>query len=131
MARGKPTRRDYEKLLAFRTDLRRFLAWSEEQARASGLTPAQHQLLLAIKGHPDDGGPTVGELADYLVTKHHSVVELIDRAVDAGVVERRRDEQDGRVVHLILTPLGEEKIEHLTRLALEQLKNPPRLPETP
>jgi DNA-binding MarR family transcriptional regulator len=131
MARPTPTQAEYEKLLAFRTDLRRFLAWSEEQARATGLTPAQHQLLLAIKGHPGEEAPTVGELADYLVTKHHSVVELIDRAVDAGLVERRRNESDGRVVHLLLTPLGEEKIEHLTKLALEQLKNPPRFPRTP
>jgi DNA-binding MarR family transcriptional regulator len=130
-----PTQRDYEELLGFRTALRRFLAWSEEQARGAGLTPAQHQLLLAIKGHPGESAPAVGELADYLVTKHHSVVELIDRAVDAGVVERRRDEDDGRVVHLVLTPLGEERIEKLSRLALEELRDLPRFlprfPETP
>jgi DNA-binding MarR family transcriptional regulator len=130
-AAGRPTRRDYEDLLGFRTALRRFLRWSEEQARAAGLTPAQHQLLLAIKGHPGEEAPTVGELADYLVTKHHSVVELIDRAAEAGVVERRRDEADGRVVHLVLTPLGEEKIEKLSLLAREELKNLPRFPGTP
>jgi DNA-binding MarR family transcriptional regulator len=117
----RPTQREYEELLGFRTALRRFLAWSEEQARGAGLTPTQHQLLLAIKGHPGEAAPTIGELADYLVTKHHSVVELIDRAVDAGLVERRRDEEDGRVVHLVLTPLGEEKIEQLSALALEEL----------
>lgn len=125
----RPTQRDYEELLGFRTALRRFLRWSEEQAKAAGLTPAQHQLLLAIRGHPGEAAPTIGELADYLVTKHHSVVELIDRAVDAGVVERRRDDQDGRVVHLVLTPLGEEKIEGLSRLALEELRRLPRWPE--
>jgi DNA-binding MarR family transcriptional regulator len=125
-----PSQREYEELLGFRTALRRFLRWSEEQARAAGLTPAQHQLLLAIKGHPGSE-PTVGELAEYLVTKHHSVVELIDRAVEAGVVERRRDEADGRVVHLVLTPLGEEKIEKLSLLAREELKSLPRFPETP
>lgn len=122
----RPTQSDYEELLGFRTALRRFLAWSEEQARAAGLTPTQHQLLLAIKGHPGEEAPTVGELADYLVTKHHSVVELIDRAVDAGVVERRRDDEDGRVVHLVLTPLGEERIEGLSALALEELRDLPR-----
>ncbi len=135
MSPARPSRRDYEELLGFRTALRRFLRWSEEQARAADLTPAQHQLLLAIKGHPGEEAPTVKELADYLVTKHHSVVELIDRAADAGVVERRRDGADGRVVHLVLTPLGEEKIEQLSRLALEELRNLPaflpRLPETP
>jgi DNA-binding MarR family transcriptional regulator len=127
----RPTARDYEELLGFRTALRRFLRWSEEQARGAGLTPAQHQLLLAIKGHPGETAPTVGQLSDYLVTKHHSVVELIDRAVEAGVVERRRDEDDGRVVHLVLTRLGEEKIEALSRLALEELRDLPRFPETP
>jgi DNA-binding MarR family transcriptional regulator len=135
MSPRRPTQRNYEELLGFRTALRRFLAWSEEQARAAGLTPAQHQLLLAIKGHPGEAAPTVGELADYLVTKHHSVVELIDRAVDAGVVERRRDADDGRVVLVALTPLGEEKIEELSRLALEELRDLPqflpRFPQTP
>ena len=135
MSPRRPTQRNYEELLGFRTALRRFLAWSEEQARGAGLTPAQHQLLLAIKGHPGESAPTVGELADYLVTKHHSVVELIDRAVAAGVVERRRDADDGRVVLVALTPLGEEKIEKLSRLALEELRDLPRFlpqfPETP
>ncbi len=123
------TARDYEELLGFRTALRRFLRWSEDQARATGLTPAQHQLLLAIKGHPGGAAPTVGELAEHLVTRHHSVVELVDRAVDAGLVERRRDERDQRVVHLLLTPLGEERIEGLSRLHLEELRNLPRRPQ--
>jgi DNA-binding MarR family transcriptional regulator len=113
---------DYRRLLAFRTALRRFLHWSEEEARAEGLTPAQHQLLLAIRGHEGPRGPTVGELADYLTLRHHSVVELIDRAVDAGLVWRERDEQDHRVVRLLLTPLAEERIEELSRLHLEELR---------
>lgn len=125
---GRPGRRDYEELLVFRTDLRRFLAWSEGKARAAGLTPTQHQLLLAIKGHPGETAPTVGELADHLVSRHHSVVELIDRAVDAGLVERRRDEADHRVVHLLLTPLGEERIEQLSQLHLEELRRLRRWP---
>jgi DNA-binding MarR family transcriptional regulator len=125
----RPTGKDYEELLGFRTALRRFLHWSEEQAHVAGLTPVQHQLLLAIKGHPGEGGPTVGELAEYLVSKHHSVVELIDRAGEAGLVERRRDEGDHRVVHLLLTKLGEERIEELSRLHLEELRRLPRWPE--
>jgi DNA-binding MarR family transcriptional regulator len=125
----RPTGKDYEELLGFRTALRRFLHWSEEQAHAAGLTPAQHQLLLAIKGHLGAAGPTVGELSGYLVSRHHSVVELIDRAVDAGLVERRRDDGDQRVVHLLLTPLGEERIEGLSRLHLEELRRLPRWPE--
>jgi DNA-binding MarR family transcriptional regulator len=128
--RCRVSKRQYEELLRFRVGLRRFLAWSEGQAKAEGLTPAQHQLLVAIKGHPGKVPPTVGELADYLVTKHHSVVELVDRAVEAGVVERHRDEEDHRVVRVALTPLGEEKVEDLTLLHLEELRNFPRTPDS-
>ena len=58
-----PSNEDYRRLLELRTGLRRFLRWSERQAQAAGLTPAQHQLLLAIRGHPDPRGPTVGDVA--------------------------------------------------------------------
>ena len=78
---------DYRRLLGFRDGLRRFLHWSEEQAKAAGLTPAQHQLLLAVRGH--DGAPTIGDLAEHLLLRHHSVVELVDRAERAGLVRAR------------------------------------------
>jgi len=120
--RPKISAADYTKLLGFRTGLRHFLRWSEDEARAAGLTPAQHQLLLAIKGHPGETAPTVGDLAVYLASKHHSVVELIDRAVDAGLVLRERDEWDHRVVRLLLTPLAEQRIEALSLLHLEELR---------
>jgi DNA-binding MarR family transcriptional regulator len=113
---------DYQRLLGFRTGLRRFLRWSEHEAQAAGLTPAQHQLLLAVRGHPDPAGPTIGELAEYLVLRHHSVVELIDRAAKAGLVERVGDEEDHRVVRLRLTREGEQAIERLSRLHLEELR---------
>jgi len=113
---------DYRRLLGFRTGLRRFLRWSEKEAEAAGLTPAQHQLLLAVRGHPDPAGPTIGEVAEYLVLRHHSVVELIDRAAKARLVERVGDEQDHRVVHLRLTWQGEQAIEQLSRLHLEELR---------
>ena len=64
----------YTRLLALRTGLRLFERWSESQARAAGLTPAQHQLLLAIRGHADPRGPTIGEVADYLLLHHNSAV---------------------------------------------------------
>lgn len=113
---------DYRRLLGFRTELRRFLRWSEDEARAAGLTPAQHQLLLGVRGHPDPAGPTIGELAEYMVLRHHSVVELIDRAGRAGLVERVGDEADHRVVRLRLTREGEQAIERLSRLHLEELR---------
>lgn len=113
---------DYRRLLGFRTELRRFLRWSESEAQRAGLTPAQHQLLLAVRGHPDPAGPTIGELAEYLVLRHHSVVELIDRAAKAGLVERVGDADDHRIVRLRLTRRGERAIERLSRLHLEEIR---------
>jgi DNA-binding MarR family transcriptional regulator len=119
---------DYERLLEFRTGLRRFLRWSEEQAQAAGVSPAQHQLLLAIRGHPDSRGPTIGDVAAYLLLRHHSAVELVDRAVTAGLVRRRQDRDDHRVVRLQLTPRGADKLRRLTAVTLEELSRlSPRL----
>lgn len=119
----------YVRLLALRTGLRHFERWSESQARSAGLTPAQHQLLLVIRGHGDPRGPTVGEVADYLFLIHNSAVGLIDRAVVAGLVCRTRDEYDHRVVRLHLTKDGAERLEILSALHLEELKRlAPHLP---
>jgi DNA-binding MarR family transcriptional regulator len=112
---------DYEDLLALRTGLRRFLRWSEQQAEAAGLTPAQHQLLLAVRGHPDRRGPTVGEAADYLLLRHHSAVGLVDRAVAAKLVKRVRDPEDHRVVRLQLAAAGSKRLEALSEASLEEL----------
>jgi DNA-binding MarR family transcriptional regulator len=114
---------DYENLLAFRTSLRRFLHWSQTQAHAVGLTPAQHQLLLAVKGHRGGQGPTVGDLAGYLLLRHHSTVELIDRAVTAGLVERWGDDADGRVTRVRLTTDGESRLNRLAPAHLDELRN--------
>ena len=111
----------YERLLRFRTGLRRFLRWSAEQAAAAGLTPAQHQLLLAVRGHPDPRGPTVGDVARYLLLRHHSTVELIDRAQAAGLLERHADQDDSRAVRLRLTESGEQRLRTLTAAHLEEL----------
>src|SRR5580698_1995664 len=120
---------DYEDLLALRTGLRRFLRWSEQQAEDAGLTPAQHQLLLAIRGHPDPRGPTIGEVADYLLLRHHSTIGLVDRAEEAGLVTRTRDEHDQRAIRLGLTPGGAARLEALSALHLEELKRlAPHLP---
>ncbi len=113
---------DYTSLLEFRTALRRFERWSEEQARRVGLTTAQHQLLLAVKGHPDDRGPTIGQVAEYLIVRHHSAVGLVDRAVEAGLVMRVRDTDDSRAVRLALTGQGEQRIGQLSELHLTELR---------
>jgi DNA-binding MarR family transcriptional regulator len=114
---------DFQNLLAFRTSLRRFLHWSQEQARAVGLTPAQHQLLVAIKGHPGNLDPTISDLADYLLLRHHSVVELVDRAEHAGVVARSRDPADGRLTRVTLTADGEARLSRLGPAHLDELRN--------
>ena len=111
----------YARLLDLRTALRHFERWSEQQAKAAGLTAAQHQLLLAVRGHADARGPTIGEVADYLLLRHHSAVGLIDRADAAGLVTRIRDPDDHRVVRLRLTPKGGRRLERLSALHLEEL----------
>ncbi len=113
------TDRDFERLLSFRDGLRRFLRWSEDQARAVGLTGPQHQLLLAIRGHGSP--PSVGDVADRLLLRHHSAVELVDRAVRAGLVTRTGDAQDQRVVRLALTDEGSAKLTSLAGEHLEEL----------
>src|SRR5580693_1815086 len=112
---------DYEDLLALRTGLRRFLRWSEQQAEAAGLTPAQQQLLLAIRGHTDARGPTVGEVADHLLLRHHSAVGLVDRAEEADLIERTRDAHDRRMVRLQLAATGSKRLEALSQAHLEEI----------
>lgn len=112
---------DYANLLAFRTQLRRFNHWSEAQARRAGLTHMQHQLLVAVRGHPDSRGPTIGDVADYLLLRHHSAVELANRVEAGGWVERRRDGEDGRIVRLSLTEKGMAVLESLSELHLSEL----------
>jgi DNA-binding MarR family transcriptional regulator len=111
----------YARLLALRVSLRRFERWSAQQAQAAGLTPAQHQLLLAIRGHDDPRGPTTGELAEYLLLQHHSTVGLIDRAEAAGLVTRTRADEDHRVVRLNLTKAGTRRLDGLSAAHLEEL----------
>jgi DNA-binding MarR family transcriptional regulator len=113
---------DYRRLLFLRTGLRRFLRWSDEQARLVGLTPAQHQLLLAIRGHAGESAPTIGDVADALLLRHHSAVELVQRAESAGFVTRVQDLDDGRVVRLVLSRRGCTALERLSSLHLEEIE---------
>ncbi len=113
---------DYRALAAFRRSLRTFLHFSEEAARAEGLTPAQHQLLLAVKGADSPGPPSIGDVAEALKLRHHSAVELVDRAVTAGLLSRQADPQDGRCQRLMLTPRGEKKLANLAALHVEELR---------
>jgi DNA-binding MarR family transcriptional regulator len=116
-----PTDDDYRRLLELRTGLRRFLRWSERQAEAAGLTPAQHQLLLAVRGHDDPRGPTVGDVAGYLLLRHHSAVGLVDRAETAGLMIRSPDPANASAVRLRLTDEGARRLSALSEQHLEEL----------
>jgi DNA-binding MarR family transcriptional regulator len=118
-----PSRADFEHLLAFRVSLRRFQHWSENQARSAGLTHVQHQLLVAVKGHPGDIPPTIGDVAGYLMLRHHSAVELVDRAEAAGLVGRSPDPDDARVVRVGLTRRGERLVTELSQAHIAELHN--------
>jgi DNA-binding MarR family transcriptional regulator len=113
---------DFQRLVKFRMTLRRFERWSDEQVAAQGLTPAWHQLMLAVRGHHDPQGPTVGDIADALLIRPHSAVELCNRVEHAGFVSRRPDQRDGRVGRIQLTVDGAHAVEALARLHLEQLR---------
>lgn len=114
--------REYRSLAQFRHALRTFLRFSEDAARHAGLTPAQHQLLLAIRGHPGTGAPSTSEVAERLQLKLHSTVELVARAEANGFVVRVVDEGDARRALLALTDEGESKLAELSVLHRRELK---------
>ncbi|HVV36697.1 MAG TPA: helix-turn-helix domain-containing protein [Acidimicrobiales bacterium] len=116
------TDQDYRNLLALRTALRQFLHWSEQRAQAAGLTPAQHQLLLAVRGHDGAAAPTIGDIAAHLLLRHHSAVGLVDRAEEAGLVVRRRDDDDRRIVRVALTAKGDRVLESLSADHLDEIR---------
>jgi DNA-binding MarR family transcriptional regulator len=105
---------EYQALAEFRYQIRRFLHFSEQATRAAGIEPQQHQLLLALKGLPEGRQATIGELAERLQLQHHSTVELVNRLVERGFVQRCRDEGDQRRVFVNLTPRGEEILRELS-----------------
>ncbi|MGH3413260.1 MAG: MarR family winged helix-turn-helix transcriptional regulator [Marmoricola sp.] len=117
-----PTDAQYRRLLAFRTRLRRFDQWSRDAAEQRGVTHAQHQLLLAVRGSMAGQGPTIGDVADSLLVKHNTATGLVDRAQELGLVERVRDEADSRRVHLRLTRKGDRVLRQLTSVHLEELR---------
>jgi len=113
----------YEALASLRHALRRFQRFSQEAARAAGLTPQQHQALLAIKGFPGRDCVSIGELAERLQLRHHSAVGLVNRLVRRQLVCRAPSADDRRRVEVRLSPRGEARIERLSSAHMRELRH--------
>ena len=114
---------DYRALADFRHQLRRFIAFSETAARGVGLEPRQHQVLLALRGLPEGVEPTVQVLAERLVLRHHTVVELLDRLEAEGLIRRGRAPQDRRRAVVTITARALELLTKLSRSHLDELRS--------
>jgi DNA-binding MarR family transcriptional regulator len=123
LAPPRRPRPDYRALAEFRYQIRRFLRVSEEAARAAGIEPQHHQLLLAVKGAPADSPPTIAYLAERLQLRHHSVVGLVDRLVERGLVERTRDAADHRRALVSLTEAGEDILHGLALFHQNEIRS--------
>ena len=122
-ADGQPlTKQEFEALARFRFGIRQYLRFSEETVRHHGVPPQQYQLMLALKGFPGRDWAVVRELAERLQLRHHSVVELIDRAQAQGLVERTPDPDDARAVRVVLSEEGERLLSRLSALHRDQLR---------
>ncbi|WP_348267121.1 MarR family transcriptional regulator [Edaphobacter sp. DSM 109919] len=106
----------------FRYNLRKFLRFSEKAARQCGVTPQQHQLMLGVAGYTGRGTASVSELAEFLQERHNSVVGLVERAAQRGLVRKEHDTNDRRFVMVSLTEQGEQILAQLTELHKEEVK---------
>lgn len=116
------TKQDFEALARFRFGLRRYLRFSEETVRSRGITPQHYQLMLALKGFPGREWASVGEVAERLQLRHHSVVELVNRAQVQGLVHRAPHPDDARTVRVLLTAEGEQILARLSALHRDELR---------
>lgn len=105
---------DFQHLAEFRFQIRRFLHFSAGIARKVAVEPQQHQLMLAVKGAPAGTVTSIQYLARRLFIQHNSAVELVNRSVKKGLVERRQDPTDLRRVAVRLTPKGEKILRSLS-----------------
>lgn len=113
---------DYESLARFRYELRKFQEFSNAAANKAGPTPQQHQALLTIRGFSIGNPVSVGDLAEFLLIRHHTAVELMDRMTKLGLLSRSLDEADRRRVLIKLTSEGESRLRKLSRIHLEELR---------
>jgi DNA-binding MarR family transcriptional regulator len=113
---------DYEALAQFRYELRKFQAFSNAAAHKAGLTPQQHQALLIIRGFSSRDPVSVGDLAEFLLIRHHTAVELVDRMSKLDLLSRIVDQADARRALVKLTKEGERRLRKLSRIHLEELR---------
>jgi DNA-binding MarR family transcriptional regulator len=114
---------DYETIARFRYELRRFLAFSEIEANRAGLSAQQYQALMAIRGLSIRKPMSIGDLASYMLIRHHTAVELVDRMVRLKIVSRSTDPSDRRRVLLELTGEGERRLRRLYRIHVHELRS--------
>ena len=114
---------DFRDLSDFRYALRLFLRFSEEHARAVGITPQQHLLLLAVRGHASYPEVTIADVAERLQVRHHSASRLVERSVQRGLLDRRVDPDDRRKVRVSLTEEGERILTEMTRANKRELRS--------
>lgn len=114
---------EYVALAEFRYQLRRFLRHMEEEVRESGVNPQQYQVVLAVKGLPRHEVPTISRLAERMQLNHNSMVELVDRCEERGLLKRVRSGKDRRQVTLAITPEGEAMLRRLGGAAHQELRN--------
>lgn len=119
---ARVTKAEYEALAAFRYNLRQFLHFSESAAETAGVTPRQHQALLAIKGFPGRDSVTIGELAEQLQIAHHSAVGLVDRLGAQKLIIREASTEDRRQVYVRLSARGTEVLQKLTNAHKDELR---------
>jgi DNA-binding MarR family transcriptional regulator len=113
----------YRALAELRYRIRRFLRAGDSMALAAGLEPQQYLMLLAIRGLPRGEEATIRTLADRVVLKHHSTVELIDRLEKHGYVCRSRARDDRRLVMVSLQPRGRRVLEMVARRRINELRS--------
>lgn len=116
------TKRDFEALARFRFGIRRYLRFSEETVRSHGVTPQHYQMMLALKGFPGREWATMRELAERLQLRHHSVVELVNRAQKQGLVDRAVHPSDARAVRVELTSAGQQILARLSAMHRDELR---------
>lgn len=120
--RNVSDRVDYEALARLRYELRKFQAFSSAAAAKAGLTPQQHQALLIIRGFSAPDAVSIGDLAKYLLIRHHTAVGLVDRMTRLELISRVVDDADARRVLIKLTREGEKRLQKLTEIHLKELQ---------